>query len=214
MSSNRCGFCGDRGHNRRNCPSLRKIIREEPNGYYARQAKIKENESRNNPRRCGYCRETGHNKKTCSQRNEDLGKAADLSCQWRKSFLARCGEVGFGHGTLLKFRDVSNFSEWAQDRMLRQRNDLGHYGVVVGFAERRLDHRQAKRPCGVVRVRFPSGATRGMSLPSDFAGLIDTDYHTPEMEIAARVDVSKLSDSFDRRWHNGSDSSVDHINDN
>jgi len=213
MSSNRCGFCGDRGHNRRNCPSLKKKIREEPNGYYARQAKINENQVKNNPRRCGYCRTTGHNKKTCSKRNEDLNTATEKIYEWRKRFLVRCDEVGFGYGALLKFRDLSDFSEWEQHRIERSQNDLGHYGVVVGFAERRLDHRQLNKPGGVVRVRFPSGTTRGVSLPSEFADLIDTNYHTPEMEIAGKVDGSKLSNSFDHQWHNGTDSSSDHVRD-
>jgi hypothetical protein len=134
-------------------------------------------------------------------------------CQWRKRFLVRSNEVGFSFGTLLKFRDPSDFSEWAHTRIERQQKECGRYAVVVGFNERRLDHRQLSRPDGVVRVRFPSGAIRGVSLPSEFADLIDTNYHTSEMEIVGKVDGSKLSNSFGVKWHNGTDSSSDHIRD-
>ena len=31
-----CTYCGRGGHNRRSCPALKKTIRDDPEGYYAR----------------------------------------------------------------------------------------------------------------------------------------------------------------------------------
>ena len=37
-----CGYCGQRGHNRLGCPERKRIAREKPDGYIAKQIKREE----------------------------------------------------------------------------------------------------------------------------------------------------------------------------
>ena len=59
-SITRCGYCGGRGHNKRTCPELQKVIDRNPDGYYANERK----RSNATKRRCSYCGEVGHNRAT------------------------------------------------------------------------------------------------------------------------------------------------------
>ena len=47
-SITRCGYCGGRGHNKRTCPELQKVIDRNPDGYYANERKL----SNTTKRRC------------------------------------------------------------------------------------------------------------------------------------------------------------------
>ena len=81
--SNRCGYCGDRGHNRTKCPKMKerynKAIKLNPTdrGYYDNniirqyehiQRKKQERAEAAKHRRCTYCGEKGHNRTTCEKK--------------------------------------------------------------------------------------------------------------------------------------------------
>ena len=201
----RCGHCYARGHNRRSCPELKRQIADNPNGYQARIAREKKEHAKNNPRVCGWCQETGHNKRTCQKLVSDRYEKSKEIRAWRKKFLIKAKEIGFGIGTLIKFQDPEKIeNNWSQERVIDNIRSLGKYGVVVQLLPTELDSRQQNRSYRAMRVRFPNGKTVGFTLPVEFQGLMD-DYAAPTMEIASPVDSSLLQDLFDRYWHQGQD---------
>ena len=66
----RCGWCGQKGHNRRSCPEFKKHVAEaaaEGDRWAIHQL---ERKKRSSTRRCSWCGNKGHNKKTCTMRRE------------------------------------------------------------------------------------------------------------------------------------------------
>ena len=66
----RCGWCGQKGHNRRSCPEFKKHVTEaaaEGDRWAIHQL---EKKKRSSTRRCSWCGNKGHNKKTCTMRRE------------------------------------------------------------------------------------------------------------------------------------------------
>jgi len=207
----RCGHCYGRGHNRRSCPVIRKEIKDNPNGYHARIARTKKEHASRNPRRCSYCKETGHNKKTCSELKEARIKHATLARKWRSDFLDKAREVGFGVGTLIKYRELEDIkSEWAKERMIRSIIKHGKYALVVNLRSESLDHRQSQRSYQCVTVQFPSGAQAQTLLPIEFKNILE-EYATPQFCIAGAIDGSTLAQFFNGDWHTGFDSADWHL---
>jgi len=206
-----CGYCYGRGHNRRNCPDIKRQIAENPDGYQARRAREKAEHALRNPRKCSYCKEPGHNKKTCSRLKEDRSKQAILARSWRADFLAKAHEVGFGVGTLLKYRELEEIkSEWTKERMIRSIIKHGKYALVIGMNEEALDHRQKNRCYQSITIQFPNGSKSREMLPIEFESIIE-EYAAPHFCIAGAIDASTLRDSFNGEWLSGSDSADWHL---
>ena len=87
----RCSYCGEKGHNRRGCPSLKKRLEQilampEDARNYDERCLVSEFErkKRNNvDRKCSYCGERGHNRRTC----EVLAKHRDYVQKQQVRFL-------------------------------------------------------------------------------------------------------------------------------
>ena len=206
----RCTYCGRGGHNRRSCPALKKTIRDDPEGYYARVEATKAKNRK--PRKCSYCRTEGHTKRTCKKLEIDRAEQARRASNWRRGFLAACGTLGFGPGSLIKFVDPDRIkSEWVRDRVARQIAQHGEYALVVNFRWEMLDHRQAARSSSPVHVRFPSGKEMGAMLPIEFAHMMD-EYATPQFEVVGKVDSHHLGDTLSIEWHRGTDTTDWHLN--
>ena len=96
-SITRCGYCGGRGHNKRTCPELQKMIDKHPDGYYANERK------RVNARKrtCSYCGETGHNRATCSQLSMDRTAYEHMNWKYQTRIQNAMNEAGFGVGSLI-----------------------------------------------------------------------------------------------------------------
>ena len=117
----RCGHCYGKGHNRRSCPDLKKEIKDNPEGYYARA------QARKSPakkRRCTYCNLQGHNRRTCLDLKKDKTLWRANAQHWRKKWAAWMSEVGLGIGALVKVptgynncgvRLVKNFFVYGND---------------------------------------------------------------------------------------------------
>ena len=207
----RCGHCYQRGHNRRSCPELRKQIRDNPNGYQARIAREKKEHAARNPRVCGWCSESGHNKRTCQKLESDRRSKCKEICAWRKKFLVKAQEVGFGIGTLIKFVDPEKIeNKWSQERIVENVRKLGKYGVVIQLLSKDLDSRQADRSYRAMRVRFPNGTTQGFGLPIEFQELVDI-HSEGTTEIAGPIDSTMVRNLFDSRWHQGRDTADWHL---
>ena len=208
----RCGFCYQSGHNRRSCPELKRRIRDEPNGYYARMEKEKKSYAIRNPRRCSYCKETGHNKATCDGLRKDRRRISGLIREWRGKFLTRCRDTGFGLGTLLKFRDIDQIkNSWQSERVERTIEALGKYAIVTELQPTKLDHRQLNRGIAAVTIKFPGGQTQSSQLPVEFLDLMD-EHCNPNLEIVGQIDTSQVANLFNRAWHNGTDTTDHHLN--
>ena len=78
----RCGYCYQRGHNRRTCPDLTKRLKEradaaiargEPDHSFVReyQARIAPKGKKKSQQTCGYCGEVGHTRRTCDKLRKD-----------------------------------------------------------------------------------------------------------------------------------------------
>ena len=210
----RCGHCYNSGHNRRSCPEIRKIIRDNPDGYQARIERQKKEQASRNPRRCSYCKTTGHNKKTCQKLGDDRRGVALDNRKWRREFLDCARTSGFNVGTLLRFiepTDGAKMTDWKRERLDEMKDKHGKYGVVIGFSETELDKRQKDRSYASTRVRFPSGKTLKMMLPIDFSLLMDQ-YAEPNMKIVGRINAENIDKQFNYEWHNGTDTTDYHLN--
>lgn len=205
-----CTYCGRGGHNRRSCPALKKTIRDDPEGYYARVEARKAKERK--PRKCSYCRKEGHTKRTCEDLQRDRKIQAERAKEWRGKFLGRCQDTGFGPGALVKYVDPTQIkSEWMSERIARSIEKHGQYALVVDCRWETLDHRNAARSQNTVIVRFPSGFQTSTQLPTEFGGLMD-EYASPHFEIAGKINSSKLAETLPPEWHSGTDTADWHLN--
>ena len=176
----RCGHCYVKGHNRRGCPKLLKIIRDEPNGFEAQQANRKKAYA--SPRVCGYCQKSGHNKRTCPEITFDRAKTKKANRLWRESFFNVADKVGFGKGALLEMIDPEKLDrDWERSEIARLIERFGKLAVVVGFNSNQLNYKRGENTnysngyenrC--VEVLFPNGKKFMVAIPGEFAGICDT----------------------------------------
>jgi len=130
--ASRCSNCYVVGHTKRSCPALRQRAAEaaakpaNERGYYDERAIQQVSQYSGNNRTCSYCNETGHNAKGCKDRKDDIKVSTDYLITWRKQFIAKCKEVGFGIGSLVKHCGYAYEGGYATA-------ENPHYGVVIGF---------------------------------------------------------------------------------
>ncbi len=204
----RCSYCYRQGHNRRTCPELKREIRENPDGYYARQEKRKE--ATRSPRKCSYCREVGHTKRTCEKYKTDLAVMTSKIHVWRQKFISICKEHGLGIGSLVAFSDVSGQNDWVRTNVQNMIDKHGKYGIVTGFFANRLDHKQSSNASACLKVRFPAGTERIMRLPRELSPIIEERRH-PTLYIAAKINTDNLEEVFTSEWHDGTDTADWHL---
>jgi hypothetical protein len=131
---NRCSNCFGVGHTKRSCPSLKERAAEalakptNERGYFDQRA-IEQvahyNDSCKN-RTCSYCGEVGHNAKGCKIRKSDIETSIDYLINWRKRFIEKCKENGFGVGALVRHLNYSYELGYATP-------DSPHYCIVTHF---------------------------------------------------------------------------------
>jgi len=98
-----CNWCGQRGHNRRGCPSKKKFIRENPDGYEARRderSRERVKASAQN-RRCSYCKVKGHNRQTCTALKKDKVYASKKNKKFVGIVKEAMIQIGLGVGALV-----------------------------------------------------------------------------------------------------------------
>ena len=98
-SKTRCSHCYEYGHNRAGCPELKKEIANNPDGYYARQAKRKK--ARQKKRVCSYCGESGHNAATCPAKKCDATEYSHINWKYQNAMSAIFRKAGFGIGSII-----------------------------------------------------------------------------------------------------------------
>ena len=130
--ASRCSNCLVVGHTKRSCPTLRQRAAEaaakpaNERGYYDERAIEQVAQYSSNNRTCSYCSDGGHNAKGCKVRKNDIKVSTDYLISWRKQFLSKCKEVGFGIGALLKHHGYSYEGGYATA-------ENPHYGIVISF---------------------------------------------------------------------------------
>ena len=98
-----CGWCGEKGHNQRGCPSKKEYIKNNPDTYTARQAKsVKERVKwRAKHRTCSYCGNSGHNRQTCPTLKKDIEFVQKKNQKFMRYVKQSFKDIGLGVGTLI-----------------------------------------------------------------------------------------------------------------
>jgi len=207
----RCGHCGTKGHNRRACPTIKREIRENPDGYQARQAEQAKRYA--SPRQCGYCHKSGHNKRTCPEITSDRIKTKKANRLWRESFFNVADDVGFGKGALLELIDPEKIDrEWERGEVERYIERFGKLAVVIGFNIDKLNHKRGETSVYLsafekcIDVLFPNGKKIEIALPGEFACIMDNGAHSVQNKhwsIAGGV-AGDIRKSFTASFKDGS----------
>ena len=98
-----CGYCGQKGHNRRGCPKLKESmearIAENPDDYYAKRYFEKKKGSK--VRTCGFCGEEGHNKATCPKKKEAIAQFSKANRHYQERVAEVFEKQGIKVGALV-----------------------------------------------------------------------------------------------------------------
>lgn len=109
-SITRCGYCYEEGHNRRTCPDLKKVIKNNPDGRSAqRAARMK---ARQKTRRCSYCDMTGHNLRTCPAAQNDKTEYTVVNWEFQQAVGHSLDKLGLGVGSMISREAWSEKSYW------------------------------------------------------------------------------------------------------
>jgi hypothetical protein len=104
-----CGYCYQKGHNKRTCPDLKAAIDrrrdDNPSDYMVTRYDEKKVAK---VRRCRWCSETGHNARTCPQKATYLARCVQENAKYRAKVLEYCNEIGLGIGAVV-CADIENY---------------------------------------------------------------------------------------------------------
>ena len=200
----RGGFCYKPGHNRRNCPVMRKDAKQDPAGWAAYElAKVER--AKKTVRRCSWCTEPGHTKRTCQDLKQALVREEENARIWNKTFLDKLKHCGLGVGSLLRItaptseKIASSRSKWIQDQI----NSFGGMALVMGFVERECVSVGAFNSC--MLIKGASGLCRRVPLPyeiaREFYQYAWQDYL--QFEVVGKVSDHQVATSFSQKWHQG-----------
>jgi hypothetical protein len=102
----RCGYCHERGHNKRSCPDWKEKIEKwaaSDDPYYQRRAESAKLRLKGRAKRCSWCSDTSHTIRKCDLHN---ARVDDLAHAWqtaRKDIATRMNEYDFGVGSLIQY---------------------------------------------------------------------------------------------------------------
>ena len=98
-----CGHCGQKGHNRRGCPSLKENMEqrlaENPDDYWAKNYFEKKKGAK--VRTCSFCGEQGHNKATCPKKKEAIAQFKKANRHYQEQVAELFEEQGVKVGALV-----------------------------------------------------------------------------------------------------------------
>ena len=200
----RCGFCGGRGHNRRNCPVMREKAKEDPMGWAAYELSKVEN-AKKTVRKCSWCNQPGHTKRTCPDLKQAIAREEGNARIWNKTFLDKLKEYGLGVGSLLRITapgtedDTSSRTKWINDQV----KSFGGMALVMGFVERECVSNGSFNSCMI--IRGATGLRRRVPLPYEITIQLYQyawkDYL--QFEIVGKVSDHQVATSFSQDWHQG-----------
>ena len=110
----RCSYCREEGHNRTNCPHLKKRIEERlaanPNDWWANNQLERNKPKKAADRTCSYCNQKGHTRRTCEVKKADIAYMKQYLLDGRKAVAELCEK----HPNLIGKGDmfIHHGSEW------------------------------------------------------------------------------------------------------
>ncbi len=207
--SNRCGFCGRRGHNRRNCPTLIDKAKEDPNGYAAYElAKIER--AKKAPRLCSWCKKPGHTRRTCPDLRIALERESERSRIWNKSLLDVLKARGLGIGSMVR---LSPAPELTPDGWYHKNIEaMGRAGIIIGINEKSIVEGSSMND--VLNVRGASGRIRWFPIPYDIQSQFYRFAYKPKVnvEVVGKVSEHAVVTSFSQKWIDGTIGARERLN--
>jgi len=176
----RCGYCGERGHNRAGCEKLTEELsrrfellhqtvkdgqRGEDDYTFTRTRELLAKRIGHDPitgeskrkrratyggRVCGYCGENGHNRRTCPQQKADRERYAALTVETRRTVLDAMREHGIAPGALLAHDDYGTVTPC----------------LVTGIKWDQI-HRKAQWPAAIIARRVTDNKPCTLSFPKE-----------------------------------------------
>lgn len=203
----RCGYCYERGHNSRTCPTklerMEKRLAAAKNegaheSYYAHALakmtgtnpetgeKVKRrNESRG--RQCSYCKDYGHNRATCPTLKKDLARYSVMTAEARAEVRTWALEDGIGIGAMVKYKEY--YSQDAATLMMVEAINL-----QVTHARQRYYQVTLRPLSGVGRkqtVSIQSPQHRSSSSESRYASVL---------QVAGPLTPEQMASQIDEEW--------------
>ena len=93
----RCSYCRETGHNRTNCPTLKKRIEERlaanPNDWWANNQMERNKPKTAADRTCSYCNQKGHTRRTCEVKKADIAYMKQYLVDARKAVAEVCEKL-------------------------------------------------------------------------------------------------------------------------
>jgi len=209
----RCGYCCEKGHNRRTCPKLKDYVARNPDSYVARrEANARKTAS---TRKCSFCDTTGHNRRKCPTMEGMAIKAAKLNREHRKTLLSFMKENGIAEGTLVRAnaREVWTYTR-DENGELRSPYESAGVSVIGLITKINWDDIHYRTASGAVKIQWINGYTsvgkQGCVLASEF----DSDNYMNFLnryEVIGTVDPSRVEASKPYSWERCTEKSVKHF---
>ena len=102
-----CSYCGQKGHNKRGCPSRKEYIANNPDSWQARREAEQKRMRQARGRRCSYCHREGHTTRTCDKKKADRQLLTQKLAKSRREILDVMANNGLGIGALVEVKRYS-----------------------------------------------------------------------------------------------------------
>jgi len=120
-----CGYCGNKGHNRRGCPNLKEYVKENPGSYEAMKATQNKASAKN--RSCSYCKEPGHTRRKCAVKNQHVQDFVGINSEYVKKVACWMKDEGIEPGTLIRVEE----NEWSHKT--REYRNVAFMYLITGI---------------------------------------------------------------------------------
>ena len=100
-SPSTCGYCCDKGHTQRNCPTMKE---DAANGDRWAKSRVDEYKDGAKNRQCSYCKEQGHNKRSCVARKQDRIVYENTLGAFQAQMSAEAKKAGVSVGSLMRVK--------------------------------------------------------------------------------------------------------------
>jgi len=212
----RCGYCCERGHNRRTCPKLKDYVARNPDSYVARREASAQKAA--STRKCSFCDTAGHNRRKCPTMESMARKAAKMNSEFRKTLLSFMKENGIAEGTLVRAnaRDVWSYTrdengELRSPMSTRKEDNVSVIGLITKISWDFIHYRTAS---GAVKIQWINGYTSAGKQGSVQTSEFDRDNYMnfiKRYEVIGAVDPSRVEASKPYNWERCTAGEVKHF---
>ena len=210
----RCGYCYEKGHNRRTCPKLKDYVDRNPDSYAARRLAATQKAA--STRKCSFCNTTGHNRRKCPTMETMARKAAKLNREFRKEVLTLLREHGIAEGTLV---EAGAYDVWTYTR--DQNGDLRAPAYndqdtkVVGLITKVEWNNINYRDCGsnAIKIQWINGFRSNGKVGTHVQEIDKNSLHrlTERFKILGAVSEDRVTASKPRRWERCMSDEIKHF---